>query len=246
MDKACTMRCFATLCALFLACGLAFAEGELTAELDQQVRQLALAATRAGVPGVSRVEVVVGTLDARLRLAPCQRIEPYLPPSTQLWGRSRIGLRCVDAAGGGGGAGGGARWNVYLPITVKVYGPALVAAALLPAGSVLAAADLAQAEVDLAEETSPAATDRKTLVGRTLARAVKPGQTLRQGDLRTRQWFAAGETVKLTATGSGFSVAGEGLALSHGIEGQPVRVRIDGGRTVSGQPVGDHHVEIAL
>lgn len=244
MDKACTMRCFATLCALFLACGLAFAEGELTADLELRVHQLALAATRAGVPGVSRVEVVVGTLDARLRLAPCQRIEPHLPPSTQLWGRSRIGLRCVDAAGGGGG--GGARWNVYLPITVKVYGPALVAAALLPAGSVLAAADLAQAEVDLAEETSPAATDSKTLVGRTLARAVKPGQTLRQGDLRTRQWFAAGETVKLTATGSGFSVAGEGLALSHGIEGQPVRVRIDGGRTVSGQPVGDHHVEIAL
>ena len=146
----------------------------------------------------------------------------------------------------GGGAGGGSRWNVYLPITVKVYGPALVAAALLPAGSVLAAADLDQAEVDLAEETSPAATDRKTLVGRTLARGVKPGQTLRQGDLRTRQWFAAGETVKLTATGSGFSVAGEGLALGHGIEGQPVRVRIEGGRTVSGQPVGDHHVEIAL
>ena len=43
-----------------------------------------------------RAEVVMGNLDSRLRLAPCQAIEPYLPPGTKLWGRSRIGLRCTD------------------------------------------------------------------------------------------------------------------------------------------------------
>lgn len=212
-------------------------DGSLTVELDAQVRQLALAATRSGLPGVTRVEVVVGTLDSRLRLATCARIEPYLPPSTRLWGRARIGLRCLEGA---------ARWNVYVPITVQVWGPALVAAALLPAGSVIGPADLASAEIDLADDASPAATDRASLVGRTLARAVKPGQGIRQADLRTRQWFAAGETVQVRASGPGFSVASEGQALGHGIEGQPVRVRIEGGRTVSAMPVGEHRVELAL
>lgn len=225
--------------ALAAICAASFAQAPqgLAAGLDEQVRELALAATRSGVPGVNRVDIVVGTLDPRLRLAPCARIEPYLPPTTRLWGRSRIGLRCAK---------GSTPWNVYLPITVKVYGRALVAAALLPAGSVLAAADLSQAEVDLAEEPSKAATDSASVVGRTLARALKPGQSLREADLRSRQWFAAGDTVKLTAVGDGFSVSGEGQALTHGIEGQPARVRIEGGRTVTGQPVGDRRVELTL
>ncbi len=208
-----------------------------SAGLEARVSELALAATRSGVAGVSRVEVAVGALDPRLRLAPCARIEPYLPPTVRLWGRSRIGLRCVD---------GPSAWNVYLPITVKVYGPALVATALLPAGSVLGAADVSRAEVDLAEDSAKAATDSAVIVGRTLARALKPGQTVRQTDLRARQWFAAGDTVKLIAHGPGFSVAGEGQALTHGVEGEPVRVRIEGGRTVTGQAVGERRVEMAL
>ena len=45
-----------------------------------------------------------------------------------------------------------------------------------PAGSVLALSDLASAEIDLAEEPSQPLTDGATVVGRPLARAVKPGQ----------------------------------------------------------------------
>ena len=208
-----------------------------SAALEQQVSELALAATRSGVPGVSRVEVAVGALDPRLKLAPCAKVEPYLPPTTRLWGRSRIGLRCVE---------GSRAWNVYMPITVKVYGQALVATALLPAGSVVGAADVAPAEVDLAEDNAKAITENAGVVGRTLARALKPGQTVRQTDLRSRQWFAAGYTVKLIANGPGFSVAGEGQALTHGVEGEPVRVRIEGGRTVTGHAVGERRVEMSL
>src|SRR5450830_1910176 len=42
-----------------------------------------------------RMEVSVGELDRRLRLAPCQDIQPYIPPGTRLWGKTRIGLRCA-------------------------------------------------------------------------------------------------------------------------------------------------------
>jgi flagella basal body P-ring formation protein FlgA len=111
---------------------------------------------------------------------------------------------------------------------------------------VLADADLIQAEVDLAEDTSTAVADPQLAVGRTLARAINAGQSVRQAHLRPRQWFAAGETVQVMAIGSGFSVAGEGQALTPGIEGQPARVRTESGRVLTGMPVGEHRIDISL
>jgi flagellar basal body P-ring formation protein FlgA len=220
--------------------GVAPATG-LAIELEQQVRQLALQgsapAVAPGVPAAPRVEVSIGQFDPRLRLAPCQHVEPYVPEGTRLWGKSRVGLRCTQ---------GSVKWNVYLPITVKVFGRALVATSGLAAGTVLTAADVAQAEVDLAEDTAIALADPEFAVGRALARPLKPGQSLRQSHLKARQWFAAGETVTVVAQGSGFRVAGDGQALNPGIEGQPVRVRTDNGRVLTGQAVAERRVELAL
>ena len=209
----------------------------LDSGIEQQVRQLALDGTRHAASSVTRVEIEVGQLDPRLRLAPCQRVEPYLPPGTRLWGKARIGLRCTQ---------GTSAWNVFLPISIKIYGKALVATAPLSAGSVIAAADLTQAEVDLAEDASVAVVDADLAVGRTLARALNPGQGLRQAHLKARQWFAAGEVVQVMAMGSGFSVAGVGQALTPGVEGQPARVRTESGRVLTGTPTGERRMEMAL
>ena len=213
----------------------------LDSGLAQQVRQLALGGAsgtaQASAPSASRIEVEVGQLDPRLRLAPCQQVQPYVPDGMRMWGKSRIGLRCVE---------GPTKWNVYLPITVKVFGTALVATSGLSSGSVLSAADLTLAEVDVAEDNAALVVNPELAVGRTLARALKPGQGLRQSHLKARQWFAAGETVTVVGQGDGFSVAAEAQALNPGIEGQPVRVRTEGGRIMSGQPVGERRVELAL
>jgi len=203
-------------------------------ELDAQVRALALAGSqRAG----TRVEVEVGQLDTRLRLAPCERVEPYLPAGTRLWGRTRIGLRCTV---------GVSHWNVFLPVTVKVYGQALVAAAPLPAGAVLAEGDLRLAEVDLAASGAIALADPQRVVGRTLAHALNVGEAVRDTNLKSRQWFAAGETVSIVALGDGFRVAGEGQALTPGVEGQPARVRTESGRVLTGMPVGERRIQLQL
>jgi flagella basal body P-ring formation protein FlgA len=45
--------------------------------------------------GLGRAEISIGTLDPRLQLAPCARIEPYLLPGTRLWGRTSNGERCL-------------------------------------------------------------------------------------------------------------------------------------------------------
>ncbi len=203
--------------------------------LAERVRTFAQQAV-PGQPAGVRVEVELGTLDPRLKLAPCDRVTPYLPAHARLWGATRIGVRCED----------GARWSVFLPLRVKVFARGSTPAVDLPAGSVLQAEHLVEAEVDLAGDVSPAVRRADEAIGRALARPVRRGQSLRQADLKPRQWFVPGDTVRVLATGAGFSIVAEGLALSAGIEGQGAKVRIDGGRVVNGRASGQRQIEVAL
>jgi flagellar basal body P-ring formation protein FlgA len=219
-------------------CSAQLAGESLAGGVEQQVRQLALDGLRQfSRSDIRRVEVQVGQLDPRLRLAPCSQIQPYVPTGSVLWGRTRIGLRCVQ---------GEKPWNVFLPITVKVMAAALVAAATLPAGHVLSEADLTQAEVDLAENNSEAVLDAHLAAGRSLTRAMAPGQSLRQFHLKPKQWFAAGDVVKVVAIGPGYRVVSQGEAQSAGLEGQAARIKMESGRTLTGMPVADRLVELPL
>jgi flagella basal body P-ring formation protein FlgA len=218
---------------LLLACSGA---GALDDALVARVQTLAQEGAQQAAPNL-RVQVRVGSLDPRLKLAPCNSVQPYLPPGTRLWGQARIGLRCNDA---------GVRWNVFLPVTVDVFGPGWVAAAPLAAGTRLSADDLKPATINLSAQTSPALAAPAAAIGRTLARPLAAGDALHDGDLRTRQWFAAGDTVRIVAAGSGWRIHGEGQALNPGLEGQVVRVRTASGRIVSGAAVAERQVEVAL
>ncbi|MEK8034633.1 flagellar basal body P-ring formation chaperone FlgA [Ideonella sp. DXS29W] len=205
--------------------------------IGAQVQKMARdSAGRAGLPD-ARVEVEVGSLDPRLKLAPCQRIEPYLPTGLPVWGRTRIGLKCTQ---------GTKLWNVTLPITVRVWSRSLVTQAALPAGTVLEPGHFTEAEVDLAAAPGAPIGQPGLAVGRTLARSLPAGAALRVSDLKARQWFAAGETVRVVAVGPGWQVVTEGEAMNPGLEGQTVRVRVESGRLLQGRPVGDRQVEVAL
>ena len=184
-----------------------------------------------------RIEVQLGAPDARLRLAPCQRTEAYLPAGHRAIGRTRVGLRCLQ---------GTTLWNITLPAQVKVWANGLVAMAPLPAGTRLAAHHLHLALIDWGADGGAAFASPTPVLGRELARPLAAGAAVRSDDLKQRQWFSAGETVQLVARGSGFAVSGEGEALSHGIEGQPARVRTPSGRILSGRPSGDRVVEVSL
>jgi flagella basal body P-ring formation protein FlgA len=199
--------------------------------------RLAEQAARATAPDGARIVATPGALDARLRLAPCDRVEPLLVPGQPAWGRTRIALRCTA---------GTVAWRVFLPVEVQVLAPALVSRGPLPAGVRLEADQFHVAQVDWGAAAEPPLADIQQLTGRTLARALAAGQPARRGDLQSRQWFASGETVRVVAIGPGYSVSTEGQALGGGIEGQPVRVRTESGRVLVGRPVGAHRVEVAL
>ena len=184
-----------------------------------------------------RMEVSVGALDSRLNLAPCARVEPYLPAGSRLWGCTRLGLRCVE---------GRSPWNVFLPVTIKAWGPAWVLTGNVAPGTVLTANDATQAEVDWAADPAPVVANPEAWIGQTASRQLMAGQALRQSMVKAPSLFRAGAQVRVSAQGPGYAVVSAGQALSAGTVGQTVRVRMDNGRVVSGIVAEDGTVTITL
>lgn len=225
----------------FATLAWAMAGGALAQEVDYAAVALdwARKAAPAALPAGSglRLEVTVGTLDSRLKLATCANVEPYSPPGSRLWGKTRVALRCVD---------GMARWNVSMPATVKAFGPAWVVKTPVMPGGTVGAADVVQTEVDWAEESQPVLADAGAWLGQVAARQLNTGQTLRQGMVRAPQVFMAGAQVRLVAQGPGFQVSSDAQALTAGVVGQPARVRLDNGRVASGVVLDARTVKIEL
>lgn len=210
-------------------------------EVARQIHELVLQFTPlAGdslPPGVDRVDIAVGGPDARLRLADCDEARAYLPAQSRLWGSTRVGLRCERGA---------VRWNVFLPVTVRVWAPGWVLAAPLRAMQTVQSGDLKSALVDWAAEPAPAVAQAQAAIGRQLARDMAAGAALRASSFKPRRYFAAGDPVRLVVRGAGFAVTGDGQAVGPGDEGQCARVRTDSGRTVCAQPTGERTAEVQL
>ena len=170
-----------------------------------------------------RMEVTLGELDSRLKLATCAKVEPYIPVGTRLWGKTRLGLRCTE---------GVSKWNVFLPVTIKAYGMAWVVRGDVASGTVLSQSDAIEAEVDWAQEDSPIVAGMSQWVGQVATRALTTGQALRQ--------------VRVVAHGVGFQIASDGQALSAGVVGQSARVRMDNGRVMSGVVLDGRTVKLEL
>lgn len=216
----------AALAALPAFAQSAIDENALRAFVSQQV---------AAQGQLTRFEVQLGTIDTQA-LAPCRRSEPFLPPYARLAGRSSVGVRCVD----------GANWTVLVPLTVRGFGRALVAAVPLAAGTVPGAQDVREQEVELTRENGQVLQEAAQLQGRTLTRQVAAGAVLRADMLRATQVVQAGDMVRLRIVGTGFMVTATGQALTAAADGQAVRVRTELGKILTGSAREGRVVEVPL
>ena len=167
-------------------------------------------------------------------LAGCRQAEPFIPAGARLWGRTAIGVRCVD----------GAAASAFLPVVIRVHGRALAAARNLSPGEVIAEEDLVEAEIELTAGPGSVLTEPRQAVGRTLARATPAGSALRPQNLRVQHAVASGDLVRILYAGTGFSVSADGKALASAQEGQSVRVQTESGRILTGVAKAGRVVEI--
>jgi flagella basal body P-ring formation protein FlgA len=179
--------------------------------------------------------LIAQPLDVRLRLAPCPRLEAFVPAGMRLWGRSGVGVRCAGTPGG---------WTVTVTVQVRVPGVAVWTARPVQRGVPIVEADLAPRETDLATLPPGIVTDPAAALGRHARTALAAGVPLRAEMVKGPDLVTAGQTVTLTFAGDGFSIGAEGRALGHGAEGDTVRIRTPSGRVISGRVIGPGAVEV--
>ncbi len=193
----------------------------------------ALADERLGTR-FSRIEIEVGEPDSRLQLAPCKTMEPFVPPGTQLWGATRLGIRCTD----------GASWRITVPVHVRVQGQALQLTHPVASGQPVTDADVEEVDVELSRLPVGSWLTREHLDGKVAARPLVPGVTLRQNDLKLPISIASGDLVTIVLRGSGFSISAEGKALGSASPGQSLRVQAISGKILQGTARTGRQVEV--
>jgi flagella basal body P-ring formation protein FlgA len=145
-------------------------------------------------------------------------------------------VRCVE----------GAAWTVMVPVMVRAWSTALVAAEPLAAGTVPGPQDVREQEVEVTRESAALLRDAAAVQGRALTRALAPGQPLRADALRAVNVVQAGDPVRLRIAGAGFAVTATGQALTAAAEGQPLRVRTELGKVLTGIAREGRQVDVAL
>lgn len=162
------------------------------------------------------VKVVAGRLDPRLRLAACgHALTGFLPAGSRRIGAITVGVRCD----------GQVPWTLYVPVTVHVYGPIVVAARTLPRGTILQAGDLKTERRDLSRAIPGYLGNLKNALGMVLLRPLAPGNVLNESAVKPRQLVRRGERVTIVAQLNGLVVRSAGTALTNGAYGQMIRVR---------------------
>lgn len=195
------------------------------ADAEQSVR-LMLESEATRLPG--RVEVEIGRIDERVKLAPCDNPEPFVPNGSRLWGKTMLGVRCRDAGMAT------PRWSVLVPVQIRVFALAPVANRPLTQGSSLAEEDYRMEEVELTREAPGILNDPTAVADQIITRNIAAGAALRRDHFRPRPVVAPGDPVKLVYLGAGFTVSSHGKALHAGLDGQTVRVQSESGKIVSG------------
>ncbi|HEX4598953.1 MAG TPA: flagellar basal body P-ring formation chaperone FlgA [Burkholderiaceae bacterium] len=188
------------------------------------------------IEGASRIDISVGSADPRLQLAPCERTETFLRSGARLWGRTFVGLRCVA----------GAQWTISVPVQVRVYGPALVAAQRLPSGQPISEADVRTEEVEWTREPQGVVRELSQLERRVASRPIEAGQPIGLALLSDLPAVGQGDPVKLVGRGHGFSITTDAVALAAAAEGQPVRVRLESGKILTGTARDGRVVEVSF
>jgi len=226
----------ALLSALLLTGSALAADGDDIEPLENiraAAEQHALAGAE-GLPG--RVEVTVGSLDSRLRLAACdQPLQAYDSPNGLSAGRGVVGVRCD----------GGRPWKLYVPVSIALMDQVVVSSRPLVRGQDVQAEDLMLSEVDTSSLRKAYFTRIEDVVGLRSKRAIGSGTTLHAGLLQRAKLVKRGSQVEILAVSDGLQVQMRGKALADGGRGDRIQVQnLNSGRVITGTVAGSGLVQV--
>ncbi len=183
----------------------------------EAIRKTAQVFVKARVPGEpNTVEIQVGTLDERLRLAQCdQPLEASLPSGVTFREKTTVAVSCP----------GQKRWTVYVPVSIATNVSTLILRHAAARGAKLTAEDV-EIQVQKVPGTSAGYLAQVSeLEGRTLRRPLGAGSVLTPDAFVADTVVKRGQQVTLLASVGGIEVRATGRALNDAQAAGRVRVQ---------------------
>jgi flagella basal body P-ring formation protein FlgA len=187
-----------------------------------------------GLPG--EYTVTATRVDSRLKLSKCSQLQPYLPSGSRLWGNSSVGVRCA----------GPESWSLYVPVQIKVANQVLVAVRPITSGQQVQPGDVELQLRDITRFAGSALTSLDQVTGRNVVAPIPNGTILRAEQFRAANVIRQGQTVQITAKGTGFTVTSDGQAMGNAAIGQVITVKTRSGQLIKGIARGEGVVEVVF
>jgi flagellar basal body P-ring formation protein FlgA len=161
-------------------------------------------------------QIVMGNLDARIRLQACgATLVAFTHQQRVGLGRQTIGVKFQSET----------PWTVYVPVTVKLIEPVVVAAKASSAMHVLRVTGVVVKQVDVGALHHGYLSDTKLVVGQQLKYPLAMGSVISQNAVKSEKIVRGGEMITLIAVVGSIQVKMNGTAMADGSLGQRVRVK---------------------
>ncbi len=183
-------------------------------------------------------QITAGELDPRLRLPACTtQLQAFLPAGARAQGNTTVGVRC----------NGQPPWQIYVPVTVRIFDQVLVATRPLPRGTLLTRDDVRLVERDLATLPFGYVLDPAKAVGNQLKQPLTAGSVLLPSLIEGPRLIRRGESVIIIGSSAGLTVRMQGQALGDGAAGDWIKVRNPlTKKEISGQVTPEGQVQVQL
>ncbi len=205
------------------AVGAASAGNDMHSRLYQTVMQYVQSQTQ-GYPG--KVNIEIQPLDSHIRIAECALMEGFTVQGARLWGKTHIGVRCLQSET--------KPWTLYVQADVQVWGEYAVTGLPVGQGSPVQPTDVVMQSGDLSKLPAGIITDLSMLAGKQAALNLPLGTVLRPELLKSVPVIMQGQTVQLNSRGDGFVISADGTAMQTANVGQVVDVKVSSGQIVKG------------
>ena len=164
----------------------------------------------------SRIEIEMGRLDHRLKLAHCNSpLDTNLAAGSKFSGKTTVHVKCNSEV----------KWTVYINANIHLYKHVIHTAEPLEKGHILSKSDLISSEVDLNRVRYGYFTNTDSLAGKQLKRRLTQNKVIRVNYVKAQTLVKRGEIVNIVAENTGYSVKMSGKAMSNGAKGDRVQVK---------------------
>lgn len=183
----------------------------------------------------SRVVTELGDLETRLD--GCNAPAAFLPyPVNASGGRSTVGFRCE----------GDEEHPRYAQVNVRVLGAYWVPAMDIPRGAVITHDMLVEKTGDLSKLPRNVMLDDAQIIGQQTNRALKANSAVQRNALQAVFVVKRNAMVEVQASGPGFMIKREGVAMDNGALGGAIRVKLKGGGMIRATVISQNVLKIDI